>query len=81
MDLPGRAIMQHADFLPLAQLNQTFRASKPLRIHLLLPPWFEQNDKGAVIRAEFPQGKNWSSRVVPGMNYVEWTATLFPAGN
>jgi hypothetical protein len=81
MDLPGRAIMQHADFLPLAQLNQTFLASKPLRIHLLLPPWFEQNDKGKVIRAEFPQAKNWSSRVVPGMNYVEWTATLFPVGN
>jgi len=81
MDLPRRAILQHADFLPLAQLNQTFRASKPLRIHLLLPPWFEQNDKGTVIRAEFPQAENWSSRVVPGMNYVEWTATLFPVGN
>jgi hypothetical protein len=81
LNLPGRAIIQHADFLPVARLNQTFQTSKPLRIHLLLPPWFEQNGKGARIRAEFPRAINWSSRIVPGMNYVEWTATLFSGGN
>lgn len=81
MDLPGRAILQHADFLPVARLNQTFQTSKPLRIHLLLPPWFEQNGKGAAIRGEFLGAGNWSSRTVPGMIYVEWTASLAAVSN
>jgi hypothetical protein len=81
MDLPGRAIMQHADFLPVARLNQRFQTSKPLRIHLLLPPWFEQNGKGAAIRGEFLGAGNWSSRTVPGMIYVEWTASLAAVSN
>jgi hypothetical protein len=81
MDLPGRAIMQHADFLPVARLNQTFQTSKPLRIHLLLPPWFEQNGKGTAIRGEFLGAVNWSSTTVPGLNYVEWTATLVAVSN
>jgi hypothetical protein len=81
MDLPGRAIMQHADFLPVARLNQKFQTSKPLRIHLLLPPWFEQNGKGAAIRGEFLGAGNRSSRTVPGMIYVEWTASLVAVSN
>jgi hypothetical protein len=73
--------MQHADFLPVARLNQRFQTSKPLRIHLLLPPWFEQNGKGAAIRGEFLGAGNWSSRTVPGMIYVEWTASLAAVSN
>jgi hypothetical protein len=45
---------------------------------LLLPPWFEENGKGAIIRAEFVGANNWSSHVIGDMNYVEWTA-LTPA--
>jgi hypothetical protein len=78
MDLPGRAILRHADFLPVDGLKQTFQSSKPVRVHLLLPPWFEENGKGVIIRAEFVGAKNWSSKMIPGMNYVEWTA-LVPA--
>ena len=81
MDLPGRAILQHADFLPVDALKRTFRTSKPMRVHLLLPPWFEQNGKGAAIRGEFLGAGNWSSRTVSGMNYVEWTATLTAVSN
>ncbi|HEX6823779.1 MAG TPA: hypothetical protein VF123_17100 [Candidatus Sulfotelmatobacter sp.] len=81
MDLPGRAILQHADFLPVDALKRTFRTSKPMRVHLLLPPWFEQNGKGAAIRGEFLGAGNWSSRTVPGMNYVEWTANLIAVSN
>jgi hypothetical protein len=78
MDLPGRAILRHADFLPSDGLMQRFRTTKAIRVHLLLPPWFEENGKGAIIRAEFVGANNWSSEIVEGMNYVEWTA-LVPA--
>jgi len=81
MDLPGCAILQHADFLPLDALKGTFRTSKPMRVHLLLPPWFEQDGKGAAIRGEFMGAGNWSSRTVRGMNYVEWTASLIAVSN
>jgi hypothetical protein len=74
MDLPGRVILRHADFLPPSGLTETFRTSKPIRVHLLLPPWFEQNGKGATIRGSFHGASQWSSRSLPGMNYVEWTA-------
>jgi hypothetical protein len=78
MDLPGRAILRHADFLPAEGLHQRFRTTKAIRVHLLLPPWFEENGKGAIIRAEFVGANNWSSHVIRDMNYVEWTA-LTPA--
>jgi hypothetical protein len=81
MDLPGRAIMQHADFLAVDALKGTFRTSKPMRVHLLLPPWFEQNGKGTAIRGEFLGAGGWSSSTVPGMNYVEWTASLVAVSN
>jgi len=76
MDLPGRVILRHADFLPTDKLIENFQTSKPVRVHLLLPPWFEQNGKGSIIRGEFLGATNWSSRTLPGMNYIEWTATL-----
>jgi hypothetical protein len=52
-----------------------------MRVHLLLPPWFEQNGKGAAIRGEFLGAGGWSSRTVPRMNYVEWTASLIAVSN
>jgi hypothetical protein len=76
MDLPGRAILRHADFLPADALKQRFRTTKAIRVHVLLPPWFEENGKGAIIRAEFVDAVNWSSKTIPGMNYVEWTAVV-----
>jgi hypothetical protein len=76
MDLPGRAILRHADFLPADGLKQRFRTTKAIRVHVLLPPWFEENGKGAIIRAEFVDAVNWSRKTIPGMNYVEWTAVV-----
>lgn len=76
LDLPGRVILRHADFLSAAGLSETFQTSKAIRVHLLLPPWFEQNGKGPLIRGEFSGARNWSSRILPEMSYVEWTATL-----
>lgn len=78
MDLPGRVILRHADFLSPAGLSESFHSSKPIRVHLLLPPWFEQNGKGALIRGEFYGAGTWLQRAVPGMNYVEWTAIVGP---
>lgn len=78
MDLPGRAILRHADFLSAQHLQETFRTSKPIRVHLLLPPWFEENGKGRIIRADFMGATDWSSRTLPGMNYVEWMAEIAP---
>lgn len=76
MDLPGRVILRHADFLPIAALKDSFHTSRAVRVHLLLPPWFEQNGKGVLIRGQFAGAKSWVSRTFPGMNYIEWTATL-----
>jgi len=78
LDLPGRVIIRHADFLSAEKLNETFYTTQSVRVHLLLPPWFEQNGKGSIIRGEFPQASGWSSKTLSNMNYVEWTATLLP---
>ncbi len=78
MDLPGRAIIRHADFLPREKLRESFHASQPMRVRLLLPARFEQSGKGQIIRANFPDAVGWSSQAVPSLNYVEWIGTLRP---
>ena len=81
MDLPGRVILQHADFLSASALTDDYRTSQKVRVHLLLPSWFEENGKGAIIRRDFAGAGNWSSRTLASMNYVEWTATVLPNRN
>ena len=54
----------------------TYRSSVPMRVNLLLPPDFEQNGKGAVIRASFPQAQRWVASKVEGAEYTLWSTTL-----
>ncbi|MEG4604484.1 hypothetical protein QUA86_04485 [Microcoleus sp. F6_B6] len=80
LDLPGRAIITHADFYGgLQDTNlhrQAFYTSIPLRVHVLLPPSFEDNGKGAAIRSSFPQADEWIYREIEESNYVKWISTL-----
>lgn len=80
LDLPGRVLMVHADFIALDELRKyRFQTrSRPLRIHVLLPPRFETNGKGAVIRASFPQAVAWERDAIPGSHYDRWLAELRP---
>jgi hypothetical protein len=80
LDLPGRAVVRHADFIDVALLRrERFFTSRQLRVHVLLPPRFEQNGKGEAIRASFPQARAWARREIADAEYVSWTATLEPA--
>jgi hypothetical protein len=79
LDLPGRAVVRHADFIELAVLRRDrFLTSQRMRVHVLLPPRFEDNGKGEAIRASFPQAMRWSRTPIPAAEYVSWTATLEP---
>jgi hypothetical protein len=77
LDLPGRIVIRHADFMPISMLaEEQYRSSVPMRVNLLLPPTFEQNGKGTVIRASFPQAGQWTEITIEGAEYRLWTATL-----
>jgi hypothetical protein len=79
LDLPGRAIVRHADFIDPALLGRDrFLTSRRMRVHVVLPPRFEESGKGEAIRASFPQATSWSRRAIPGAEYVSWTAVLEP---
>jgi hypothetical protein len=79
LDLPGRAVVRHADFIELALLRRDrFLTSRRMRVHMLLPPRFEDSGKGEAIRASFPQAGAWSHSEIPAAEYVCWTATLEP---
>jgi hypothetical protein len=79
LDLPGRAIITHADFQPIGELQRDrFVTSQPLRVRALLPARFELNDKGPVIRRSFPQAGPWAPSTITGSDYVLWTADLAP---
>jgi hypothetical protein len=77
LDLRGRAIVRDADFMTLDELRRDrFVASRPLRIHVLMPARFESNGKGDAIRAAFPQAVSWRRDAVPGSQYDRWIAEL-----
>ncbi|HMF94298.1 MAG TPA: hypothetical protein VKE96_08400 [Vicinamibacterales bacterium] len=81
LDLPGRAIVRHADFIPLDRLRgDRFVSSRALRVHALLPLRFEANGKGAAIRAAFPQATRWVASPIEGAEVVRWTAIVESAG-
>jgi hypothetical protein len=80
LDLPGRVIVRHADFIDLDLLQRDrFLTSRRMRVRALLPPRFEDNGKGLAIRASFPQATVWSRTEIAGAEYVSWTAMLEPA--
>jgi hypothetical protein len=77
LDLKGRAIVVHADFTEVAELRRyRFVTSRPLRVHVLLPPRFEVNGKGPSIRASFPQAAEWHHDAIAGSEYDRWRADL-----
>ena len=81
LDLPGRSIIRHADFVALGALRRDrFATSRRIRVHALLPPRFEDNGKAAAIRGAFTQATGWSRSVIPGAEYDAWTAVLEPNG-
>jgi hypothetical protein len=80
LDLPGRIIVRDADFMPLDQLREHFLTSRPIRVHALLPPRFENNGRAAAIRGSFPQATGWSRSLLAGAEYDVWTTMLQPAG-
>jgi hypothetical protein len=81
LDVPGRSIVRHADFVTAATLgSERFLTSRSIRVHALLPPRFEDNGKGAAIRGAFPQATGWSRSVIAGSEYDAWTTVLQPAG-
>ena len=70
LDLPGRAIVVHADFTDLAALRKmAFQTSRPIRVHALLPPRFESNGKGDAIRSSFLHAGPWRHEPLPGSEY------------
>ena len=76
LDLPGRAIVVHADFESMDALSAiSYRTSRAGRILALLPPAFETNGKGAVIRSSFPQAQEWTQIAVPCAPQL-WVATI-----
>src|SRR6266853_4584966 len=77
IDLRGRVILRQPDFLSEDWIRkETFHTSSPVTVRMLLPPKFEENGKGKIIRDSFPQAQDWKRREIPGANYVEWTAEL-----
>jgi hypothetical protein len=77
LDIPGRAIIRHADFLAIERLQrETFNTSRPMRVFALLPRKFEDNGKGQVIRESFPQAVTWEKLSLPDGQLYLWKAEL-----
>jgi len=77
LDIPGRAIITHADFESLDDLRSVrFQASRPLEVYVLLPMYFEKGEKGRIIRGSFLQAADWRKFEIEGCQYYLWVATL-----
>src|SRR5205814_8767877 len=78
LDLPGRALIRHADFIDSSQLRkETFRTSRPLRVRLVLPKSFEENGKGEIIRSSFVAAGEWQACRTDGVTRC-WTSLMQP---
>jgi len=79
LDLPGRAIDSGAELRSIDDLRgDRFLSTRELGVRALLPARFEQNGKGAVVRAAFPQAHGWSHSPIAGSEYLLWTTVLEP---
>jgi len=77
LDLEGRAIIVHADMMPLETLaSASYSASRPIRVFALLPPHFEDNGKGPAIRRSFLGAHDWQHSVIPGCKSTLWVAVM-----
>src|SRR5712691_8682902 len=62
LDLPGRMLIRHADFIDPEKLRQdTFRSSHPVRVRVVLPASFEKSGKADIIRRSFVGTGKWQS--------------------
>lgn len=77
LDLGERAIIEPADFKSLEQLRTiTYLTNSPVRVHVLLPPHFEDDGKGPVIRASFIHATGWTRSLLPECAVVHWSAVV-----
>lgn len=77
LDISGRAIIAFSDFTDAEELRRVkYFSSKPLRVHALMPPYFEENGKDKIIRESFVQADGWSKEYIEGSKYICWTTTL-----
>lgn len=76
-DISGRSIIIQAEFEKIVELeSRKFFTSKPLRVHVLLPDYFEKNGRGSLVRNSFIQASHWVKKYIIGSNYIYWTAKL-----
>ena len=80
LDWPGRVWTEtNLEFVPIEKLATLhFRTTAPVRLTVLLPPMFEGQGKGAVIRASFTGAGSWRRDTVPGSKYDVWTTVVEP---
>ena len=77
LDFPGRVWTEtNLEFEKLATLH--FRTTAPVRLTVLLPPMFEGQGKGAVIRASFAGAGPWRRDTVAGSKYNVWMTVVEP---
>lgn len=80
LDLPvnTRTLIVQADFTDIDLLSRkSYRAARPLTLHLFLPPRFEQNAKGRVIRDSFnADTTKWRLLKLPQCEVNRWTTTV-----
>jgi hypothetical protein len=79
LDLPGRAIVDDVALTRVPVLS-SFQSSAPVRVRALLPPEFEQNGLGEVVRAAFAGTAAWTESPRNGSRYVIWTTVVVPIG-
>ena len=76
LDVRGKVIIRHADFVAAEALRQKFVSSKPLSVHVIMPARFEQNGKGQIIRECFVQAMSWKKIPIEDGEYIRWDARL-----
>ncbi|OGW75527.1 MAG: hypothetical protein A2Z72_05830 [Omnitrophica bacterium RBG_13_46_9] len=77
LSFSGRAIITSADFEDLDALKKRrYLSSSPLSVWALLPPEFEKNGKGDIIRNTFVQSDKWERKEIQGCKYFLWTTRL-----
>jgi hypothetical protein len=80
LDFPGRVWAEtNLEFVPVETLAKLhFRTTAPVRLTVLLPPMFEGQGKGPVIRASFAGAGPWRRDTVAGSKYYVWTTVVEP---
>jgi hypothetical protein len=79
LSLDGRKIITWGDFQPDTRIgSQTYRASVPMSVGLVMPANSEWEGKGNIIRNAFPQARGWQAPVQITKTHQIWVADLVP---